>query len=126
MFNPDIVIDTTPEVTYTLVQQNAKASQRVEVESPIGAPKTLKLSHQVEKSGRVSSVVIFQDVIPRTNDWVCVNDFEYDLMKMQLKLQYLPLPGRTDIEDTLDDMWNRLKEFFDDENNRKKFYRKES
>lgn len=59
------------------------------------APQTIDFKHEANKSGLVNSVVIFKDNAKVTPE------SKFSEVKLQVKLTYNPLEGRTDIEAVL-------------------------
>lgn len=85
-------------------------------------PRTLTISHEVGKSGQVSSAIILDDskTIPVGNSLVT------DKVRALFKIQYNPLQGRADLAAAIKAAVTELSTFVGDTNNFNKLLNKES
>lgn len=79
---------------YTLTKQYSNKSIRSVAEQPLTAPNLLTVSHEVTKSGRVSTALIFEDIETLTT----ATGIIADSVKVFVKLQYSPFAGRADVK----------------------------
>lgn len=90
-----MTIDTSD---FSLVTQRSQSSVRRDATAPVENPVSLITSHETAKSGRVSSVVYFDDEkLVVTEDGVSVPSN----IRTQFKISYDPTSGRNDIETVL-------------------------
>jgi hypothetical protein len=109
MLTPDL-ITITPASTFSLVSTRATSSLRNDITQPLDEPRVLTVSHDVQKNGRVSSVVYIDD----TQNVISSSTLPIASgVRVQLKLQYNPAEGRTDIAVTLAEIYGQLKEILD-------------
>lgn len=115
MFTPDITLDT--DKVYSLVSEKLNSSLRSDSARAVEFPRFMTISHETSKTGKVSSVVIFdsEEVIP-CNDSCAIAPMT-DQIRAQFKIQYNPKSGRTDIEAELNALWSQLFEFLSDTDN---------
>lgn len=85
-------------------------------------PRTLTISHEVGKSGQVSSAIILDDstTIPVGNSLVA------DRIRVLCKIQYNPLQGRANLAAAIKAAVTQLSTFVGDTNNFNKLLNKES
>lgn len=85
-------------------------------------PRTLTISHEVGKSGQVSSAVILDDTatVPVGNTLVT------DRIRVLYKIQYNPMMGRADLAAAIKAASNHLVSFVSDETNQNRILNKES
>lgn len=120
MLSPDIST-TTPVATYSLTSQRANSSLRSNAVRPLGEPRVLTVSHETQSNGRVNSVVYFDDV----KNVIGTTGSTASSVRLQLKLQYNPTEGRTDIAATLTELYSSLKQILDSGTNLAKVLNKE-
>lgn len=111
MYSSTITLSAT---NYDLNLQNARSSVRSDATAPLGAPRTLTISHETNaKTGLVSSAVLLSDtkVIPVGTTNVT------DVAKVYLKLQYNPANGRASLEADIKAMITELVDFVADATN---------
>lgn len=108
MFTTDITLNTH---VYSLSAQRTSSSTRRDSARAVSAPRSLNISHETAKSGRVSSVAYIDDVAVVQ---VGSSAPATDSIRVLLKLQYNPLSGRetteTDLRAALTDLISFLSE----------------
>lgn len=120
---PDLTIPLPVPVTYSLVTQRALSSLRTDSSRSLENPATLNVSHEVQKDGKVSSVVYLDDIatLVATDTKPIVDD-----IRVQFKVQYNPSNGRTDTEAVLNNLLSQLTTFLGVADNWNRFLNKES
>lgn len=111
MLPSDIILDTN---TYALRTQRLNSSVRADVNRDLAKPVTLTISHETAKSGRVSSVVIFDSAEVIDCDASCNLTPTTDNIRMQVKLQYNPLSGRVATEAEIERLYEQVQLFLTD------------
>lgn len=106
MFLPDLST-TVPVATFSLVSQRATSSLRADPAMPLEEPRTLTISHETQKNGRVASVIYIDDLQTVTSSSVLPT---LSSVRLQLKLQYNPTEGRTDLDTVIPEIYAQLKE----------------
>jgi hypothetical protein len=121
MYATDITLATN---TYSLKTQNPNNSIRSDASQPVSEPNTLTISHEYAKSGKQSSVVIFDDkkLVSLPGATVPVAD----QVRTMFKIQFNPLAGRTDIEAVITQQVAELTAFLADSGNIDKLMNGES
>lgn len=97
---------TTPTSTYSTISVRPTSTLRSDAARPLINPRTLTVSHDVAKSGRVSSVIYIDDIAtvlspdaqPKTSS-----------IRGQLKISYNPVEGRTDIASDIAEIIEEIK-----------------
>lgn len=89
MLANDITLGTT---VFALRSLRSTSSVRSDNNQAVDHPRLLTISHEVAKSGRVSSAIMIDDTVPVT---VGTSQVGSDTTRVLLKLQYNPLSGRT-------------------------------
>lgn len=100
MLSNDITINTH---TYALQTQRVNSSIRGNAAKPLDNPETMSIAHEVLKSGRVNSVLMFDNDRKVAPTSTCSTGSS-DTIKVQFKISYNPLGGRDDVEATLSDL----------------------
>lgn len=98
---------TTTTSTYSTISVRPTSTFRGDAARPLDNPRTLTVSHDVAKSGRVSTVIYIDDnqmvssasTLPKTSN-----------IRGQLKFSYNPVEGRTDIATDIAEIFAELKE----------------
>jgi hypothetical protein len=123
MFTPDITIGTN---VYSLTSQRTNSSLRSDPSTGLDNPNLMTISHEVAKNGKVSSVVILDSevVVPCTD--TCTITPASDTIRLQLKVQYNPLIGRTDTATEIERLRVLLVTFASNATSFAKFLNKES
>lgn len=85
-------------------------------------PRTLTISHEVGKSGQVSSAIILDDALSIPVGNTLVND----RIRVLCKVQYNPLGGRAELATAIKAAVAQLTDFVSDEANLSKILNKES
>lgn len=93
MLPSDILLDTR---TFALQTQRTNSSVRGDAAKDLDNPSTLTVAHETAKSGRVSSVIIVDSAAVVDCDASCNLTPTTDNIRVQFKVQYNPLSGRTD------------------------------
>lgn len=104
MLDANIVTLTS---TYNLTTTRPTSSIRSDSAKPLDNPRVMTVSHDIAKSGRVSSVVYIDDTLTTVVAGVASSSN----VRVQLKLSYNPLEGRTDIASDIAVIYAELKEF---------------
>ena len=123
MFNTDIVINTN---TYNLISQRTTSSVRSDASTGLANPNTLTISHETNKAGRVSSVIILDSEEVVACQDACSTAPTLDNIRMMMKIQYNPLSGRIGIDTELERLRVLLSTFTADAASWAKFINKES
>lgn len=114
MFDNNITLDTT---VFSLVKELPTSSLRRDATQPLDNPVGVTVSHEVSKAGRVSSVIYFDDEKIVDVGGVPVPS----LVRVQMKVTYNPLEGRTDIDSVLQKGIDVIESFTGDATNVTKF-----
>lgn len=92
MYTADITLNTK---TYTLKAQRATSSVRGVSSRPVAEPLNLTISNETAKNGRVSSVIMIDDVkVVQVGTSIPTAD----TIRALLKIQYNPMSGRANID----------------------------
>jgi hypothetical protein len=124
MYPSDITIASTVPTTYSIVTERASSSLYSDPSQPLAEPKVLTISHETDKSGRVSSVVYIDDIASLVNTTVGAPAV-VDTVKCQFKLMYNPTLGRATLEADLAQLREELTVFVSDSTNWTKLLNKE-
>lgn len=118
-YNNDLTLGTT---TFSLISERPTSSLRADGTATLDNPSFSTISHETAKSGKVSSVIYFDDEKVLTAPDGAV---ESSLVRSQFKISYDPTQGRTDIEAVVAAQIALLVAFLGDAGNVTKFLNKE-
>lgn len=111
-FNNDIILDT--DKTYSRILTGRTSGKWSDVSQNVDSPKTLTISHETAKNGRVNSVIIVDSSLPNICETTCATDPASSTIKAQFKLSYNPIEGYTDIDVALTGIIDLLMEVVND------------
>lgn len=92
MYTNDLALDTS---TFSLISEKPTSSTRADAAATVDNPSLVFIGHEKAKTGRVNSVVYFDDdkIITQPTGTVVSSS-----VRTQFKISYNPSEGRTDIE----------------------------
>lgn len=96
--SPDITIDA---VTYSSSIVKPNSTVRADATQPVTDPDYMTVSHETAQNGRVSSVIIFEDIKAIPCNDTCQIVPGQSSIKAMLKIQYNPKDGREDFNAAL-------------------------
>ena len=121
----DILLNV--DTTYSRTSTRATSGTFHDATAALTAPQSIFVGHEVAKTGRVSSVVQFDNsMVVDTSSTACCGDLESDLVRVQVKLMYNPIKGRTDIDTKILELRDDAVAFISDAGNWAKLLNKEA
>lgn len=118
----DIVLDGQ---TFSLVSNTANSSLRKDPARDAVSPATLRIASETTKNGQINSVIQLVDATLVPCGTGCSIVPLMSEVKLQLKLSYNPLEGRTDIDTAITDLRADLTAFMADTSLMTKFLNQE-
>lgn len=115
------------DTTYSRTRTGASSGTFSDASAPVSSPQSFFVGHETAKNGRVSSVVQFDHAaIVDTSSTACCGELESDLVRVQVKLMYNPIKGRTDIDTKIVELRDDAVAFISDAANWAKLLNKEA
>lgn len=109
--SPDITLGTK---TYSAIVTRPNSTTRANAAADVANPENLEISHETQRSGKVSSVVYFDDLTQVPCNDACQTDVGMSVVRAMFKLQYNPKAGDADIQMAITDVIDHLVLFLND------------
>lgn len=100
--------------TYSVITQRANSTVRSNPTATTVNPEYLTVSHEIAKSGKVSSAVMLDDLTSVPCNDTCQLTPGISTVRAMFKLQYNPNEGDPDIEGAITDVITKLNAFLAD------------